>query len=136
MKSDSWLKWVLIVVGIAIVAGVILLLLRGDEDTWIKDSRGVWVKHGNPKNTPDEVTEQQELIKKSSDLYQEAVSKNTSFDNGPCLGKIADDWVVDIAHNPREAIDDRPANQCGDFLLGKAHHFIELDLQGNLVRIY
>jgi len=129
------LKWILIILVCVIAITVILLLLRGDEDTWIRDGRGVWVKHGNPENTPSEVLQQQEVIKKANEIYQKAVADSTSFDNGPCLGKIADDWVVDTVHNPREEIDDRPGNQCGDYLQGKAAHFIELDLDGNIVRI-
>lgn len=31
-----------------------MILLRGDEDTWIKDGSGNWVKHGNPSMTLDE----------------------------------------------------------------------------------
>ena len=135
MKNLSRIKWVLIVVGIIIITGGVLLLLRGNEDTWIKDSRGVWVKHGNPSKTPIEVSQQQEMIEKAQFLYQDALNKNTSFDNGPCLGKIADDWVVDTVHNPRQNLDDRSANQCGDYLQGKVHHFIELGPNGDILKI-
>lgn len=41
------LKTILIIVGIIIVAGIILMFLRGSEDTWICQG-GQWVKHGNP----------------------------------------------------------------------------------------
>ena len=33
---------------VLIVVGVLLLLLRGDEDRWAQDSEGNWQKHGNP----------------------------------------------------------------------------------------
>ena len=46
-------KWAIIIVGIIIVLGIVLMLLRGDEDTWIKDSNGNWVKHGNPTEVTD-----------------------------------------------------------------------------------
>lgn len=41
-----------------------LLLLRGfsGEDSWIKDSNGIWIKHGNPSETPDYVLEQQKAL--------------------------------------------------------------------------
>ena len=129
-------RWISIIVLCLLAAGAILMLFRGNEDSWIRDDRGVWIKHGNPKDTPDEVTQQQEQIKKAQAIYADAVSKNTSFTNGPCLGTISDDWVLDLVHSHRDPIDDRPGNQCSDFLIGKAHHFIELDLQGDLVRIY
>lgn len=41
-------RWVWIVLGIIILLGAVLILLRGDEDTWIKDKNGDYVKHGNP----------------------------------------------------------------------------------------
>lgn len=111
------------------------MFVRGSEDTWIKDSRGVWVKHGNPRNTPQEVKEQQDLIQKALNLYNEAKSKGTDFSPGPCLGQIATDWVVDIAYNPRQPVDNLPQNQCQDYLQGKAHHFIELDPFGNITKV-
>lgn len=53
---------------------------------------------------------------------------------GPCLSNnIYKDWVCDVVHSPRQAIDDLPENQCSEY--GKtAHHFVEVDLNCNLVR--
>lgn len=34
---------ILLVIGI-----VVLIILRGDEDTWVRDANGNWVKHGSP----------------------------------------------------------------------------------------
>lgn len=48
---------------------------------------------------------------------------------GPCLlNPVADypDWVCDVAHSPREAVDDLPINRCSAFALGAARHFIEV----------
>ena len=39
------------------MAGVVLLLIRGGEDNWIKDSEGDWVRHGNPADIPNQVLE-------------------------------------------------------------------------------
>jgi len=36
-------------IGIIAVMGYILFL-RGDEDTWIKNQNGEWIKHGNPSS--------------------------------------------------------------------------------------
>lgn len=55
--------------------------------------------------------------------------------NGPCLGKIKNDWVLDIAHLPRETVDNLPENQCQDFLLGSAHHFVEMTPRGEIIII-
>lgn len=54
---------------------------------------------------------------------------------GPCLSNaVVDDWVCDIAHRPRTAVDDNPANQCSAYNQGVANHFVELDLNCNIIR--
>lgn len=45
---------------------------------------------------------------------------------GPCLGVVAQDWVCDVAHNPRQPVDDLPANQCQAYINGTVHHFVEV----------
>lgn len=66
------------------------------------------------------------------------VKLNSSQDisNGPCLSQEGgeSDWVCDVAHNPREAVDDLPENQCNAFRNGTAHHFVEVDENCNLIR--
>jgi hypothetical protein len=44
------------------------------------------------------------------------------------------DWVCDVAHSPRRAIDDLPENQCAEFRDGKAHHFVEISPQCEFIR--
>jgi len=39
--------WLIALIIILLIAGI-LILLRGNEDTWIKDDNGSWQKHGNP----------------------------------------------------------------------------------------
>ena len=46
-KIKSKKLW--IVVSVLILVGVAILLLRGNEDGWVKDSGGNWVMHGNPE---------------------------------------------------------------------------------------
>ena len=59
------------------------------------------------------------------------------FDIGPCLSnKIIPDWVCDIAHSPRQDVDNDPANQCEAFRTGQAHHFVELDGNCNVIKVY
>jgi hypothetical protein len=41
---------------------------------------------------------------------------------------------VDIAHDPRQDVDDDPANQCQRYREGEASHFVELDPSGELIR--
>ncbi|XOU94117.1 MAG: hypothetical protein ACNFW9_04700 [Candidatus Kerfeldbacteria bacterium] len=74
-------------------------------------------------------------IIKAKELYRIAFYNGDDFSSGPCLSNaVIPGWVADIAHNPRQAIDDQPANQCSAFLDGTAKHFVELDLSGELIR--
>jgi len=127
-------KNVLIYVIIILIAlGGILIILRGSEDDWIKDSRGVWIKHGNPYSTPDKVKEQQGIIDCANTLYDGAKSNETNF-NSQCLGKC-ENYSVDVVHVPRTDEDNKIENQCSDFRSGITKHFIEIDKNGRIVRI-
>jgi hypothetical protein len=66
--------------------------------------------------------------------YAAAKARGVDMTNGPCLGIVAPDWVADVAHDPRRAVDDDPANQCAAYRSGEAHHFVELDPEGNVIR--
>lgn len=54
---------------------------------------------------------------------------------GPCLGMINDEWVVDISHNPRIPEDDREENQCQEYYDGIATHFIEIAPDGQILKV-
>ncbi len=127
-----------------IVAGAVLLLLiiggifvrfiiGGSEDTWIKDSKGVWIKHGAPSETPDYVAEQQEAISCALGLYEQKMAEGMNF-SSQCLGTCGD-YSVDIVHVPRTAEDDLAESQCQDYLNSQTIYFIELDKEGEIVRI-
>ena len=69
-------------------------------------------------------------------LYTVRAKEKMDMSKGPCLtNDLVPGWVVDIVHVPREAVDDLPTNQCQAYLEGRAYHFVELDSNGNLVRI-
>ncbi len=119
-----------IILLLLILAGV-FLFLRSPEDYWIKDSRGVWIKHGHPLDLPDNVLAQQQSIVCASKLYKESSFENIS---SQCLGSC-DIYVVDIVHVPRTEEDDKAENQCEAFRRGQLTHFIELDKDGKIVRI-
>ena len=62
---------------------------------------------------------------------------NEDLSAGPCLSESIpglSDWAVDIAHDPRQPVDDQPANQCQSFRNGDTHHFVELTPGGQLIR--
>ncbi len=57
--------------------------------------------------------------------------------SGPCLAEagqngMTDGWVCDVAHNPRQPVDDLKENQCATFGPGK--HFVEVDPDCILIR--
>ena len=70
-------------------------------------------------------------------LYSSRKEMGEDFSKGPCLSNaLMPGWVVDIVHSPRLAMDDLPENQCPAYIEGKATHFVELDLNGNLIKVY
>lgn len=75
-----------------------------------------------------------EALKAALNLYMQKKQQGVDFKNGPCLGEVAPDWVLDIAHKPRTSIDEKPENQCPQLKNGTAHHYIELDPDGKLIR--
>ncbi|MBU0598085.1 hypothetical protein KKF61_03760 [Patescibacteria group bacterium] len=74
-------------------------------------------------------------IAKAKELWRLKFAMDEDLSNGPCLSNnVIKDWVADIAHSPRQAVDDLPENQCSAFRGGTAKHFVELDLSGELIR--
>jgi hypothetical protein len=69
--------------------------------------------------------------------YAVAKQKGIDFADGPCIAEHLPglpDWVADVAHDPRQPVDDQPQNQCARARSGDASHFVELDPDGNLIR--
>jgi hypothetical protein len=69
------------------------------------------------------------------------LNADQNLDTGPCLSDNNDewnvnDWVCDIAHSPRLDIDNLPENQCLAYTEGQAHHFVEVDENCKLIRVY
>ena len=122
---------IFIVIAILIVGWIFVrFVIGGNEDDWIKDSRGVYVKHGNPAETPDYVLEQQEAINCALGKFSDFAGEK----NSQCLGTCWD-YAVDIVHVPRTEEDNLIENQCVDYREGIASHFIELDKNKGIVRI-
>jgi hypothetical protein len=131
MKKRKY--WTLFAAVALIIFGSLLFLrglLNGGEDNWIKDSRGVYVKHGNPSETPVYVLEQKEAINCAYDKFGNFDEEKSS----QCLGTCKD-YAIDIVHVPRTAEDDLMTNQCEDYKNKIVSHFIELNQQGEIVRI-
>lgn len=45
-------------------------------------------------------------------------------------------WVCDVAHSPRQDIDNLPENQCSAWREGLAKHFVELDPNCKLIKAH
>jgi hypothetical protein len=70
----------------------------------------------------------QQLINECKFSCKENIAQGRNVTNGPCiLNQMSNnDWVCDIAHAPRQDIDNLPENQCSAYHDGTAKHFIEL----------
>ena len=75
-----------------------------------------------------------DVVAKAKQAYADAKAQGVDMSQGPCLGVVAPDWVADVAHDPRQDVDDDPANQCAAYRNGTADHFVELDPNGELIR--
>ena len=84
------------------------------------------------KNKPTS-EEKQKIIEQAKQLYEQKKAEGMQF-SSQCLGNVGG-YAVDIVHVPRTAEDNLPENQCEDYRTGKVKHFIELDKDGNVVRI-
>lgn len=68
-------------------------------------------------------------------LCQEALTEDRDLSSGPCLSdSVVPDWVCDVAHSPRDPIDNLIENQCAAFRSGAAHHFVEVDQHCALIQ--
>jgi len=78
--------------------------------------------------------ETQLAIQKCIDLCKQKLSENISLENGPCLSnEIIPDWVCDVAHWPRQPVDNLPENQCPAFG-STAHNFVEVNETCGFIR--
>jgi hypothetical protein len=79
--------------------------------------------------------DRERAIAEAQRIYEEMKATGTDFSSGPCISEeVIDDWAADVAHDPRQDIDNQPENQCRSYRDGETHHFVELDPDGNLIR--
>lgn len=125
---------ILIAIGIVLIGlSFVRFFIGGNEDDWIKDEKGQYIQHGKPGFFPDYVAEQQQAIICAIGLYEQAKSEGMQF-SSQCLG-TCNNYTVDIVHVPRTSEDNLAENQCSYFREGKVSKFIELDKNGEIVRI-
>lgn len=81
--------------------------------------------------------ERERAIAAAMEIYEEIEAGGQDLTNGPCIAEELEDvpgWSVDIAHDPRQEIDDDPANQCQHYREGHTTHFVELSPEGEVIR--
>ena len=79
----------------------------------------------------------QTIIDACTQACKDALAANKSLESGPCLlDPIPQntDWVCDVAHSPRQAIDKQLENQCYSYRDGMANHFVEIMPDCQLIR--
>jgi len=67
-----------------------------------------------------------------------SVRGTLDLSDGPCLSDTHEwnisDWVCDVAHSPRQDVDNVPENQCQSYRSGLAKHFVEVSPDCVLIR--
>jgi len=123
---------------LCIIAGLLIgfFVFRGfaggGEDNWIKDSKGIYIPQGYPSSVPDGVKAQHDSLDCALKLY--ISQKPANGYNSECLG-VCGDYAVDVVHTPKNANDNKQENQCSAYLDGQVKSFIEIDGNGNVVKI-
>jgi hypothetical protein len=79
-----------------------------------------------------------EIGQECVNLCKAELEKGTDLSKGPCLSNaLAEDteWVCDVAHEPRELVDNDAENQCSAYREGTAKHFVEVSPTCELIRV-
>ena len=109
--------------GLVVLVLAVAFVACGDDDD-----------DGDSSDLENTETEAERAVELAREAYDEAVAAGIDLSNGPCISEdLQPGWVADIAHDPRQEIDNDPANQCQSFISGEAEHFVELDPEGNLI---
>jgi hypothetical protein len=82
-------------------------------------------------------SDREKAVDEAQVVFRQSQATGQDLSAGPCISESLPglaDWVADIAHDPRQSVDDQPANQCQRYRSGEAHHFVELAPDGQLIR--
>jgi hypothetical protein len=138
INREHMKKLVFVLIALGLVAGLIYVIADYANKEKSDNSNSYSVSEivsGSADIQIKKKAEKDLAIAKAHELWRVAFYNGEDLSNGPCLSnEVVPDWVADIAHNPRQEVDDLPANQCSAYLDGTAHHFVELDPEGNLIR--
>jgi len=78
---------------------------------------------------PISIKPSQPVLDACTQACKDALTAGKELGAGPCLlDPIPQDpnWVCDVAHDPRQPIDNLPENQCQAYRNGTAQNFIEV----------
>ena len=97
----------------------------------------------NATGIPDTAiaSEPQDPVSACESLCEKFLSDGIDISSGPCLSQNnpdwnVTDWVCDVAHVPRQGIDELNENQCTAFRVGQAHHFVEVSTNCKMIMSY
>jgi hypothetical protein len=82
-------------------------------------------------------SDRDKAVSEAQAAFRQAQARGQDLSTGPCISESLrglPDWAVDVAHEPRQAVDDVLANQCASYRSGQTHHFVELTPDGQLIR--
>ncbi len=131
------MRWIIILIVVAGLGVGGYFLLRSDvgKETVNSVNQAADIVTGGQSLAMKNAADRTAAIAKAQELLRARIIVDEDLSSGPCLSdSVIPDWVADIAHNPRQAVDDMPENQCAAFRSGQAHHFVELDVSGNLIK--
>ena len=89
--------------------------------------------------TQPKASEKEKVISACIDECKARLARGEDLSDGPCLlNPIPDspDWVCDVAHSPRQAVDNKPENQCSAFREGRSHHFVEVTPECQFIKAW
>lgn len=85
---------------------------------------------------PGVLAENDRAVRQAQLVFQRYKDGEMDLSAGPCISNdLLPGWVADVVHNPRQPIDDQIEHQCQAYIEGRAQHYVELDMEGSVVRI-
>ncbi len=130
--------WILI--GMLLVVSVIATACTKGYDKHIKNIANTnfskeYIEETTSSNTS---TFNPDPVEMCIELCQRAKQQGMDLSQGPCLSDIMDynvsDYVCDVAHWPRQEVDNLAQNQCQEFRAGLKQHFVEVDENCKFIR--
>ena len=139
MKNMNKMK---IILPVVLIAAVVLFSVYIKWDGTPQSRALSGVLPGMDEQTPyeplpseDPLAYKEIAINECIDECKQALREGVDLNNGPCLrNEFIDEWVCDVAHNPRQDVDNDPANQCPAYMAAEAHHFVEVGPECELIR--